>query len=91
MVNEDQVAEILAVKQKVKRKAEFFQHLSVYFVTNLLLFIINMLTSDSMWFYWPLCGWGIFVVFHAFYAFVGGFFGNEWQERQVQRELERRH
>ena len=50
--------------QKAKERVEaikgFYIHLTVYVVVNLILFSINMIVSpDSLWFIWPLMGWGI--------------------------------
>ena len=45
----------------------FKSHLTVYLAVNLLLFVINLLkTPDSYWFIWPLLGWGIGVLGHAY-------------------------
>ena len=73
----------------------FYIHLLAYVVVNAFLFLINMLTDrDSLWFYWPLLGWGIGVLIHALYVFVlGGRMGQDWEERRTQEfmaEEERR-
>ena len=57
---------------------------------NLLLFTINVLTSPgSLWFYWPLMGWGIAVALHALRVFgTGGRFGAAWEERKINELME---
>jgi hypothetical protein len=41
-------------------------HFTVYVLVNLLLIVINLLTTpDKLWFYWPLIGWGIGIIGHG--------------------------
>ena len=45
------------------------------------LFIIDWQDHDNWWFFWPLLGWGIGIVSHAFTTFgVFGIFGRDWEE-----------
>jgi hypothetical protein len=80
--------------QKAKKRVEelkgFYTHLTVYVLVNLLLCTINLLTSpDSLWFYWPLMGWGIAVALHALRVFgTGGWFGAAWEERKINELME---
>ena len=81
-------------KKRVADLRGFYIHLMVYLVVNLGLFAINMLTSPgSLWFYWPLIGWGIAVVINALVVFSGGLFDNAWEERKIHElmEDEQRH
>ena len=49
-----------------KGDAAFRGHLTVYLVTGLFLFTLNLLTSPTrLWFYWPLFFWGWALVFQA--------------------------
>jgi len=51
----------------------FRVHLIVYAAVNLLLLAINLLTDRShLWFYWPLIGWGLLVLGHAFLVYGRG-------------------
>ena len=81
--------------QKAKERVEaikgFYIHLAVYIVVNLILFSINMITSpDSLWFVWPLMGWGIGFGFHALSVFgFGSGFGAEWEERKIREIMEK--
>ena len=60
-----------AASDRVKAKRDFYIHLSVYIAVNTLLIIINLTTaSESLWFKWPLLGWGIGLFFHALGVFV---------------------
>lgn len=45
----------------------FVIHLVVYIMVNLLLAVIDLTTSPGhYWFYWPLLGWGIGILGHAY-------------------------
>ena len=80
--------------QKAKERVEvikgFYIHLIVYIVVNLGLFSINMfVTPDGLWFFWPLMGWGVGVVFHALFVFSPGLgLGADWEQRKIQELME---
>jgi hypothetical protein len=58
-------------KKKLKAKRDFYMHLFAYIGVNILLVIINLLTSPQyIWFKWPLVGWGIGLLIHALGVFV---------------------
>src|SRR5262245_55870092 len=45
--------------KRVKELKRFYGHCAVYVIVNAFLLIINLLTSPhTLWFYWPLLGWG---------------------------------
>lgn len=45
----------------------FRTHLIVYVAVNLLLIVIDVATSpQSLWFFWPLLGWGLGLLAHGF-------------------------
>jgi hypothetical protein len=48
-----------------RRKQKFFEHLRSYLIVNLVLCIVDLVTSGGVWFFWPLFGWGIGVAFDA--------------------------
>ena len=55
----------------MEAKSDFYRHLAVYVVVNLLLVVINLVTSrDYFWAMWPLLGWGIGLAFHALRVFA---------------------
>ena len=78
-------------QERVKAIKGFYIHLTVYVVVNLILFSINMIVSpDSLWFVWPLMGWGIGVVFHALSVLgFGRGFGADWEERKIRELMEK--
>ena len=76
-------------KQRVTALREFYGHLSVYAIVNTGLFLLNMTTSpDSLWFIWPLMGWGIAVVLHALRVFSGTL-GSNWEEKKIAEFMEK--
>jgi len=76
-------------KKRVEAIRGFYLHLVSYIVVNVALVIINLLTStEYLWFIWPLIGWGIGLVIHAFSVF-GGFWGKSWEERKIKEIMEK--
>jgi len=76
-------------KKRVEAKIGFYIHLAVYVGVNILLIIINLLTSSQyLWFKWPLIGWGIGVFLHALrvFAFSGG---SAIKEQMIQKEIKK--
>lgn len=48
-------------------------HFAAYVGVNLLLLVINLLTTPNLlWFYWPLLGWGIGIVAHGAAVYYTG-------------------
>jgi hypothetical protein len=55
---------------RILQNPGFRLHLIIYVAVNVLLLVVNLLTSpDKLWFYWPLLGWGIGLAGHAFLAY----------------------
>jgi hypothetical protein len=86
----DQETSCRNARKRVEALRGFYVHLTVYVLVNLLLCTINLLTSpDSLWFYWPLLGWGIAFALHALRVFgAGRWFGAEWEERKINEWME---
>jgi hypothetical protein len=73
----------LKAKERVEALRGFYIHLTVYVIVNLGLFIINMMTSpETLWFIWPLMGWGIAIALHALRVFVERP-GSSWEEKKI--------
>jgi hypothetical protein len=77
-------------KKRVVALRGFYVHLGVYVLVNLLLFVLDiMIFPTSLWFYWPLLGWTVAIVVHAFSVFgYGRRFGAEWEERKIREFME---
>jgi len=74
-------------KKKVQARLGFKIHLAVYLTVNAILISVNLINSpDSLWFIWPLMGWGIAIFWHAMGVFV---FNKEsgLTERMIRREM----
>ena len=76
-------------RRRVDAKIGFYIHLVIYVAVNILLVVLNLkYTSDNLWFFWPLLGWGIGICFHAMGVFVFPS-GSPIKERMIQQEAER--
>ena len=65
-----------------RRKAGFQGHLWTYVIVNGALFLMNVLTSGSWWFQWPLLGWGIGLALHSKVAYFP-------TEREAEKGIKR--
>lgn len=78
------------VRERARAKYGFYKHLAVFLVINLMLFVINMVTSPGTWWsVWPLIGWGVAIVIHAARVFVFDAGEEEIVDRLVERERRR--
>ena len=77
-------------KKRVNAKKGFYKHLAVYIAVNLFITLTTIFSGDfpeslPMAFFW-----GMGLAIHYFNAFGFGPTRNpEWEERQIDRELER--
>ncbi len=80
----------LRARTRVQQLRNFYVHVAVYVFVNMLLLLINLLTDPaSLWFYWPLLGWGIAMAVHAFLVYgVGSTWEKEWEERKIREIME---
>jgi hypothetical protein len=77
-----------AAKKRVKELKDFYAHVSIFFIVNAFLFILDVMDGGVTWFYWPLLGWGIGVVIHAWSVFFEqGFWGKDWEERKIREYM----
>jgi len=77
--------------RQVRQLRHFYRHLMTYAVVITFLHIINLITSDTYWAFWPALGWGIAIVLHALRTSqISPFFGADWEDRQVQKILAKR-
>lgn len=84
--SEEQMAYEKAAK-RVEELKGFYGNLISYCIFIPFLFIINWKTSPGYyWAFWPMLGWGIGVVAHAFQVFG---IGKDWEERQIRKYLEK--
>jgi hypothetical protein len=85
----DEQAIYKEARKRVEEIRGFYLHLVSYLFVNAALVIINLLTSpEYLWFIWPLIGWGIGLIVHAFTVY-GGFWGKDWEERKIKEIMEK--
>lgn len=79
-------------KRRVKELKDFYRNLMTYVAVNILLIVINLITSpDKLWFFWVTIFWGIGIVLHASRVFIlkGKFLGQEWEEKKIKEIMEK--
>lgn len=81
-------------KARVKEIRDFYRNLITYAGVNVLLIIINLITSPgNLWFYWVAIFWGIGIVLHASKTFIlkDKFLGKEWEEKKIKKMMEKQN
>ena len=78
-------------KKRVEEIKGFYGNLIAYIVVNMGLLVINLLTSPShLWFYWPLMGWGVGVLFHGLKVFnYMPFLRKDWEEKKINEFMDK--
>lgn len=56
--------------RRVKAKREFYSHLIIYIVINIVLAVINYITGGFPWVLFVILGWGIGVLSHGIQLYV---------------------
>lgn len=71
----------------------FYGHLAVYLAVMVILVIVDLADGSSGdtilgldWAYWPIVGWGVFVVINGI-TVIG--FGRRWESRKIEQYMER--
>ncbi len=78
-------------RERVQQLKEFYVHLAVYVMVNIVLIAINIITAGH-WFIWPLFGWGIGVAVHAVTVWgVDQWWGSAWEAREIEKLMAREH
>lgn len=73
--------------KRMKEIKSFYGNLISYCIIIPFLIILNLITSPkSLWFYWPMLGWGIGVAAHGMGTFA---VGKNWEERKIREILEK--
>ena len=87
-LSEAQIYEL--AKKRVDQKKGFFIHLIIYVIVNIGLVLIWAFVAGGgfMWFFFPLVGWGIGVLFHYLGIFVFSK-QSEWDKKAIEKEIER--
>ncbi len=82
-INEDYVR---ARKHVEELKGFYYSLLSYFLVIPFLIFIWYKFTPNTIqWFWFPMIGWGIGNIFHAYRVFVdNGALGGNWEKRKIE-------
>jgi sensor histidine kinase YesM len=67
-------------KDKVEQLKGFYGNLISYCIVIPVLILINLRTIDFQWFWFPMLGWGMGLIFHALETFG---YGKSWEERKI--------
>lgn len=83
---------------RAKQKRRLYQHFILFLIGAAILIVMNMIFEIGQdirplgldWFVWVLIFWGLFLFLHIFNVFVTNkFLGKEWEDRQVDRLVEK--
>ena len=90
-INYNEEERYYQAKKRVEEIKGFYGNLIAYVVVNIGLMVLNLLTSPNhLWFFWPMLGWGIGVVFHGLKVFnYSPFFNKEWEERKIREYMDK--
>jgi two-component system LytT family sensor kinase len=77
-------------RKHVDEVKEFYYSLLSYVIVIPFLIFINYRTFwGFQWFWFPMFGWGIGLLFHAYKVYVNdGVFGRSWEQRKIEKYME---
>jgi len=91
MPNIEEHPERARAKEDVRAIRGFLTHLIGYVLVIGFLVFVNLMTDkQNLWALWAAMGWGIFLGIHALHVFEEHIFGLAWEERQVEKRMQRR-
>ena len=76
--------------ERVEKMKEFYQNLVTYLIFIPVFIFINLRFSPQFhWFYFPIFGWGIGVLFHGLEVYnYNIFLGKDWEERKIKELMD---
>ncbi|NVK53896.1 MAG: 2TM domain-containing protein, partial [Flavobacteriaceae bacterium] len=76
--------------EKVEKLKEFYQNIISYCIVIPFLIFINLSTSPEFhWFWFPMIGWGIGVLFHGLDVYnYNPFLGSNWESKKIKELME---
>jgi sensor histidine kinase YesM len=87
--NFNQDTAFIRAKERVEKLKGFYGNLVSYLIVIPILIIINMNSPhDFQWFWFPMLGWGMGLLFHAFETFG---YGRTWEERKIKEILDKQN
>jgi len=81
----------LRAKERVEKIKGFYANIISYCIVIPFLIFINLKFSPEFhWFWFPIFGWGMGLLFHGMEAFkYNPFLGKNWEERKIKEYMER--
>lgn len=77
-------------KARVAQLRGFYSHLASYVLVNVMLFVINVVSSPGRWwFYWVTVFWGLGLLAHGVSVFTNAF-GHDWEQRKIQQYVDKK-
>jgi hypothetical protein len=81
----------IKAKRRVRSKVGFMWHFAVFVMVNLTIVAINLnYTPKTLWFFWPLAGWGAGLLLHGFATAMGTGASSDMVAREIEIEKQRR-
>ena len=79
----------IRAKKKVDEIKGFYWNLLSYCLVIPFLIFVNLMTSPGyQWFWWPMLGWGIGLLFHGYKVYVNdGVFGRNWERKKIEKYM----
>ena len=79
--------------ERVEKLKEFYQNVISYCIVIPVLIFINLITSPGFhWFWFPMIGWGIGVIFHGLEAYnYSPFLGKDWEDRKIKELMDQQN
>lgn len=89
--NNQQYERYQRAQKQVDEIKGFYGNLLAYIFANGFMLYINLKYSpEYLWFFWPLLGWGLGLLFHGMKAFnYTPFFGKNWEERKLKEFMDK--
>lgn len=73
-------------KERVEKLKGFYANLFSYCLVIPVLIIVNLNTSKFQWFWFPMLGWGMGILFHALETFG---YGKSWEDKKIREIMNR--
>lgn len=84
------LSDLEKAQKRVKKKKKFYNHLTTYLIVNFFLLLFNLRVAPVfLWCIFPALGWGIALAFEAVEVFGVPFYGDSWEDREIQKELKK--
>ena len=76
--------------ERVQKMKEFYQNIITYLIMVPVFIFINLrFVPQFHWFWFPMIGWGIGVIFHGLEVYNYSFFlGKNWEEKKIKEMMD---